>query len=262
MKIITIKKTFFNLINLIVFLLITSTIYPQAWVITEANNNTVYIGEEWLKSIENGEDGVSTSIYNLLGDKMILIDDNEEIYAKGSSVDFCNAIKSFSDDMNKNNPAAQQKMRQDMIKAEKAKPVPEITVSKSDGEKIAGYQTTKYSIFMNGGLYEEMWITNDSALSSIMKAYRKILKENSKITKCMVPDEVFLRSTLEFTKEYKEVEMAGITLKSINYEDYESNIQTEIVSLTKEHIPASEFDAPEGYKLVSFKEFIRSTSGM
>ena len=244
------------------FLLITSTVYPQVWVITEANNNTTYIGKEWFKSIANDEDGMSSSIYNLSEDIMILIDDNQEIYTKGSSVDFCNAMRSFRDDMNKNIPASQQKMMQDMIKAEKAKPVPEITVSKSNGEKIAGYQTTKYSIFINGGLYEEMWITNDSTLSNIMKAYRKILKELSKITECSVPDEAFLKSSPEFAKEYKEVEMAGIILKSINYDDYESNMQIEVVSLTKEDIPASEFEPPEGYKLVSFKELLMSKSGM
>ncbi|MCF6294868.1 MAG: DUF4412 domain-containing protein [Flavobacteriaceae bacterium] len=262
MKTITIKKPNNYLLTSLIFLVATWSNYAQVWVITEANNNTTYIGKEWLKSIEYDEDRVSTSIYNLSEDKMMLIDENQNIYAKGSSTDFCNAIRSFSDEMNKNIPVSQQKMIQDLIKAEKAKVLPKITISKSSGEKIAGYKTIKYSIFMNGGLYEEIWITNDSALSSIMIAYRKILKESSKITKCMVPDEAFLRSTLEFAEEYKEVEMAGVTLKSINYEDYESNIQTEVVSLTNELIPASEFDVPEGCKLVSFKEFLRSTSGM
>ena len=147
------NKIFHYLINLIVFLLITTNVYPQVWVITEANNNATYIGQEWLKSIENDEEGISISIYNLSEDIMILIDDNQEIYAKGSSIDLCNAMNSFRDEMNKNMPASQQKMMQEMIKAEKAKPALEITVSKSNGEKIAGYQTTKYSIFLNGGLY-------------------------------------------------------------------------------------------------------------
>ena len=256
------NKIFHYLINLIVFLLITTNVYPQVWVITEANNNATYIGQEWLKSIENDEEGISISIYNLSEDIMILIDDNQEIYAKGSSIDLCNAMNTFRDEMNKNMPASQQKMMQEMIKAEKAKPVLEITVSKSNGEKIAGYQTTKYSIFLNGGLYEEMWITNDSALSGIMNAYKKIIKYGLKIAECYLLDKAFLKSSPEFAKEYQEVEMAGITLKSISYDEYDSNKQTEVISLTKEDIPASEFEAPEGYKLVSFKEYVMATSGM
>ena len=256
------NKIFHYLISIVTLLFLSSSVCAQVWVMTEADNSTTYIGKNWLKSIECDEEGVSSSIYNLSKDIMILIDENQEIYAKGSSIDLCNAMKSFRDDMNKNMPASQQKMMQDMIKAEKAKPALEITVSKSNGEKIAGYQTTKYSIFINGELYEEMWITNDSELNDIIKGNKKVLKEGLKIAECSVPDEAFLRSSPEFSNEYKEVEMAGVTLKSVNYDDYESNKQIEVVSLTKEDISTSEFEAPEGYKLLSFKEYFMVTSGM
>ena len=256
------NKTFNFLLNLMTFLFIISSINAQTWIMTDADNSVTYIGKNWLKSIENDEDGLSTSIYNLSEDIMILIDDNQEIYAKGSSADFCNYIKSYRDDMNKNMPESQQKMMRDMIKAEEAKPVPEITVSKSSGETIAGYQTAKYSIFMNGGLYQEMWITNDDELKDIMNGYRKLLKEGSIIQKCSVPDEAFLKSSPEFSKEYKEVEMNGVILKSINYDEYESTVQTEVVNIKKENVPAVIFDVPNGYKLVSFSKFFMATSGM
>jgi len=256
------NKTMHYLLNLMAFLLITYTVYPQVWVIREGDNNATYIDKSWVKVIEHDDEGVNTTIYNVSEDIMILIDDNQGIYAKGSSVDFCNAFESLRNDMNKNAPESRQKMMQDMIKAEKAKPAPEITVSKSDGEKIIGYQTTKYSIFMNGGLYEEMWITNDAALKSVIDANRKILEKGFKIAKCFVPDEVFLKSSIEFSKEYKELEMNGVTLKSINYDDYNSNNITDVVSVAQENVSAVEFEVPDGYRMVSFKDMLMSKSGM
>ena len=256
------NKIFHHLINLMTLFFLSSGVCAQVWVMTDSDNSTTYIGENWLKSIENDEGRISTSLYSLSEDLMILIEDDRGIYAKGSSEDFCNYMQSYRDDMNKNMPESQQKMMQDLIKAENAKPALEITVSKSNGEKIAGYQTTKYSIFMNGGLYEEMWITKASELNGILNAYRKILKKSSNITECSVPDKAFLRSSPEFSKEYKEVEMAGVTLKSVTYDEYDSTIERDVVSIKKENVSAVIFDVPDGYKLVSFKEFVMATSGM
>ena len=256
------KSTINNLLTLWTFLLVIWSSSAQVWVIREADNSATYIDKSWVKIIEYDDEGVNTTIYNVSEDIMILINDNQGIYAKGSSIDFCNSFKSLRDDMNKNAPESHQKVMQDMIKAEKAKLAPEIKVSKSDGEKIIGYQTTKYSIFINDGLYEEMWITNDAALKSVIDANRKILKKGFKIAECYVPDEVFLKSSIEFSKEYKELEMTGVTLKSINYDDYQSNNITDVVSIAQENVSPVEFEVPEGYKLVSFKELLMSKSGM
>ncbi|MCK5704994.1 MAG: hypothetical protein KAI29_27770 [Cyclobacteriaceae bacterium] len=254
-------KSIFNYIfTIALFFLISIKSQAQGWVMSESDNSVTIIGDGWIKSIDSGEEGDLTFMFNTSKNIIIMIDDANAIYAKGSGDDYCNAMKSMMNEMNKQMPPEQLKMMQDMIDQEKAKPAPKVTVLKGNGEVIAGYQTTKYSINVNGELFEEKWITNDPALKSILEVYKSTHELTSKIVTCAVPDESFLKSSPEFSSEYKNVERAGIELKSISYEYGSPETQTEVISLEKEDISSYEFEIPDDYGKTSFKELIMSMS--
>jgi hypothetical protein len=258
------KKVVFlpYLVGFLLILSVTNAL-SQGWVITEADNSMTYISDGWIKSITSDEEMQDiTFMFNANKDIIIMVDDANERYAKGSGEDYCNAMKSMRDEMNKKMPPEQLKMMEDMINEQKAKPIPKVTVEKGDGEEIAGFQTEKYAVYADGELFEEKWITTDQSLKNILDIVTITQELTSKIVKCGVPDESFLKSSPEFSPEYKKLEIAGIELKSIRYEFGSEDLQTDVISLEKEDIDSSEFEVPDGYSELSFKDIILAMSGM
>jgi hypothetical protein len=243
-------------------LLLASNIQAQTWIMLDANNSVTYIGDGWVKSVEVGEEGDLTFIYNASQNTIILIDDANGMYAKGSGEDYCNSMKSLQNEMNNQLPPEQKKAMQDMINELKAKPTPKVAVAKGAGEVIAGYQTTKYSINVDGELFEEKWITNDAALHSIISVIKNTYELTSKTAACSLPDGWPINNSPEFTDAYRQVENSGIELRSIMYEYGDAQTQTDVVSLEKEDVPESAFEAPADYENVGFKELLMSMSGM
>jgi hypothetical protein len=164
--------------------------------------------------------------------------------------------------MNKQMPAEQLQMMEDMIAQERARQAPEISVLKSSGESIAGYNTTKYSISVDGELFEEKWISNDATLSSLIRIMNESSDLGVKMAGCSVPDESLIKNAPEFSEAYKNVERTGIEMKSMSYEYGSADPGTDVVRLEKEDISSEEFDVPIGYNEMLLKEFIMAMSGM
>jgi Domain of unknown function (DUF4412) len=252
------KKIFRYIFLIFLFFLISKNTTAQGWIMSESNNNITIIDDGWIKSISNGEKGEPTFMFNASKNLIFIIDDTNSTFAKGSGIDYCNGIQALQNEMNKQIPQEQLKMIQDMINQQKTNPIPKVTVSEISGEVIAGYETTKYSINVDGELFEEKWITNDPELVSIVKLYRDTQELMSKSIICSLPKGWPLNSSPEFSPEYKKVENSGIELKSVKYEYGNAEVQTDVISLEKEDFPESEFEAPTDYENISFKEILMS----
>lgn len=247
----------------IAIIFVTNLCYSQGWIISDANNNVTLIGKGWVKTFpDDMEEFPVTTMYNAGENVIIMINDNDMSYAKGSGDDYCNAMKSMREEMNSKMPQEQQQMMKDMIAQEKAKPAPKVSIQKSSGETVAGYSTMKYSISVNGELFEEKWISNDASFKDLIQITNQLTDWSLKIAGCTVPDEVFLKNAPEFSKEYMDVERAGVELKSVRYEYGSAETDTDVVSIEKEDISSDEFEVPEDYSEISLKDLILSMSGM
>jgi hypothetical protein len=251
--------TFFLCVSLILFSAIN--VQAQDWIITESDNSVTYIANGWIKSIES-EEQLTTTMFNIDQDIIIMISDADEQYAKGSGDEFCSAMKAMRDQMYSNLPPEQANMMKDMINQQKNQPRPTVTVSAENGGVISGFQTKKYSIKVDGELFEEKWITTDPSLNDLKEAYKHISKLTLKMASCSVPDESFLRTSPEFSDEYQQVELSGVEVKSVSYEYGAPEENTSIVSFEKSNIDASEFEVPDGYMEISFGELMMSMSDM
>lgn len=248
---------------IIIFYLISNSVYSQNWIITESNNNVTIVGNGWVKTFPDDMDEVPvTTMYNAGKNLIIMINEDDMTYAKGSTEDFCNTMKSTREEMNNQLPADQKKMMEQMIADEKAKSAPKVTIQKSGGESIAGYNTTKYNISVDGELFEEKWISNDASLRDLIQITNQFSDWSFKTAKCSVPDEVFLKNAPEFSKEYMDVERAGLELRSVRYEYGSAEPETDIVSINREDLSSDEFEIPEDYSEVSFKDLVMAMSGM
>lgn len=240
-----------------------NSVYSQGWVIEESNNSITYIGDGWIKSLPDDMDEMPmTSMYNPGSNLIIMINENDMTYAKGSADDYCNAMKTMMREMNMQMPAEQKKMMDEMIAQEKAKPAPKVTVETSNGGSVAGYNTTKYSIKVDGELFEEKWISNDAALNDLIRIMNETMDMTINIAGCSVPDEIFLKNAPEFSETYKNVERAGIELKNVSYEYGSGESGTDVVNLQKEDLSPDEFEVPGDYSEISFDELIISMAGM
>jgi hypothetical protein len=244
-------------------LFLNNSVYSQGWVMEESNNSITYISDGWIKSLPDEMDEMPmTSMYNPGSNLIIMINENDMTYAKGSADDYCNAMKTMMSEMNMQMPEEQKKMMDDIIAQEKAKPAPKVIVEKSNGGSIAGYNTTKYSIKVDGKLFEEKWISDDASLNDLIRIMNETQDMTINIAGCSVPDAIFLKNAPEFSEAYKNVERAGIELKSVSYEYGSSESGTEVVSLQKEDLSSDEFEMPGDYSQISFDELIISMSGM
>jgi hypothetical protein len=257
------RKISFSISCLACIFLLNNSAYSQGWVIEESINSITYISDGWIKSLPDEMDEVPmTSMYNPGSGIVLLINESDMTYAKGSADDYCNAMKTIMEEMNMQMPDEQKKMMDDMIAQEKAKPAPVVTVEKSSGGSVAGYNTTKYSIKVDGELFEEKWISDDASLNDLIRIMNETMDMTVAIAGCSVPDEVFLRNAPEFSETYKNIERAGIELKSVSYEYGSGESGTDVVSLQKEDLSSDEFEVPGDYSQISFGELIMSMSGM
>lgn len=199
---------------------------------------------------DEGEEETIT-MYNIAEKRMVIINEANQTYAEGTLEAYCDAQKSMREGMN-------AEMLQNIIKQQKAMPVPKVIVNKEKGEPILGYGTVKYTIESDSGFFEEKWITNDSELNEITGAYREMLKFSARLVDCSVPDASFLRSDPEFSETYKEVQSSGFELMSFRYDSEGTESSSEVINIEKGVVPASEFKIPEGYTKRSFQEFMRA----
>jgi len=118
------------------------------------------------------------------------------------------------------------------------------------GGKVAGWSTDKYEIYVDGKLYEEVWLVTDSSLvKDLTKVDFKVFQEFSS---CMA-DQPGGGWDPENSPEYVKLMKKGWEVKSVSHGDVEQ-VSSDTVSLEKKDIPGSEFQVPANYRKVTIKE--------
>ncbi|WP_445386431.1 hypothetical protein ACT6NV_06435 [Robiginitalea sp. IMCC44478] len=242
------------------------TAYAQNWKITQSDNSIILIGEGWVKLLPgsgeyksdeeypgDGEDEYGEEqyvmMYNTAENLIVMIDEANQTYARGTVKDYCNALKSMQQGMDAT-------MLQQMIADQKAMPAPKIVVSKEKGDPILGYATVKYTLESDTGFFEDKWITNDPRLNDIVSVFKEWLKFQSEVVSCSLPDASFLKGVPELSETYKEVQASGFELMSFQYDSEGTESSSEVINIEKGVVAPSEFDIPEGYTKRSFQEFL------
>ena len=158
------------------------------------------------------------------------------------------------EEMMKGVPAEQRKMMEQMRGKGSQGSQPEVIVEKmGDGGTIAGFKTLKYKVLVDGELFEEVWLTNDSAL---MKEFKPLIQLLQKFSSCT--GDIGIEAAPEKSPEYQKIMEMGFELKSVQYEYGTPDPETDVVELEKTDIPDKEFEIPPEYKQRSFSEVMES----
>ena len=275
------KTSKFNYVfafSLIVSLfLISGIVHADVTIIDDYEMKTTY-----YKGSKRAEvDEVKTSIVDIVKEKGIEINHENQVYAEGTIDEFFNeTFKAFREmmglglsDEERREQFIQQMMEEGMTR-EQAEPLVDgmmklseqyadeqkgdVKVEKGKTEKMAGYKSEQYFIKLNGNLEKEAWISS---------AVKKLIEKEFDINKF---DEIIKGFQKEMTQMmetamkrslYDPVEEALHKLEENGYlmmEGYpEISPYTEAdITIDTGKIDNSVFEIPEGYEKVSLEEFI------
>lgn len=219
-----------------------------------------------FKDISNN---VST-LFDFDRDQMIVLDHNKKTFTVIDPKAFIKAVEEHTSKMEEMRrkhleslPPEQREMVEKMIKERElesgASGSDRIVISIKKSEEtteISGYKASRYDVFYNNKLNEELWLTNDldiqneldlEKMSNLMTGFKKVNKQLGDNT--VVNEEAFINL---FTN-------GGFPLKTVDRSFGESVYVEEVVDIRKQEIPKDEFVLPSGYKEKSVNELLKSS---
>jgi hypothetical protein len=216
-----------------------------------SDEQTMYLQNNKLKTVNVGD---QTIIFDVDKGEMMVLIPERKVYFSGKPEDIMNAAKTMVDKMKQAMMAQmtpeQRKAYEQYMEQPQAEAAPKKKreVKKTNEQTtIAGYPATKYEVWVNGELDEELWITTKvklsdeidvDAVSNMMKAMGTAGEEPS----------------FQMTEEYMELMRQGAPLRTVHYENGQRRYVEETTSIQKKDIPASEFMPPGDYRKLTMEE--------
>lgn len=255
------NKTFPGILMLLTLFIFPFCTNAQGWVIEEENGTISYISGNWLKVIESEEDAANITIFNFEERLLIMADMDSRQYAEGTLSDYCEALKKMTNSMMEGMTPEQREMMEAYMEKSSQGPPPAVTTKKMGaGENIAGYKTEKIQVFVDGELYEELWISKDSELKELIAIYDKGAPVIREMVGCS-SIEINMDNDPAFSEAYTDLLKTGFEMKSISYEYGTPNPGTDIISIEKKNIPSAEFTPPAGFTKVDFSHLMAGFGG-
>ncbi len=153
-------------------------------------------------------------------------------------------LKKQKDDSKKNRDAAKEKRPT----PEKA-PLPPVSItSTGTREKIAGYDTEKYDVKVDGELFQELWMTTGLNVSADLDA-AKFIAQQQKTAATMMGKSSQQYNALYNDAEYRGMIERGFILKSVIHH-LAGGYDRTATAVKQEEVPASAFTVPEKYRRV------------
>lgn len=212
----------------------TASIPGRAGFVQRERDGTITVVENGKFKVAPEEKDEPWIVFNIAKDTLTMVDSASKRFATGSSKEYCRMMEQLM-----------QAMFSFMADTEKTSTAPRVKVVKEGaGGDIAGFRTTRYKIFENGQLSEEIWLTNDPTLLNELGSMK-----NLGFMECGTE-----QAGLASSPEYMKLMEKGWPLKSVSYLDDEKDVDTDVVRIEQKNVPDSEFQPPAGYKEVSFQE--------
>jgi len=210
-----------------------------------------------------------STLFDFDRDQMIVLDHNGQTFTVIDPKAFVKAIEDYTKEVKRMRqkhleslPPEQREMVEKMIKKRELESgkngTGKIVISiKNSGvsENISGYKASKYEVFHNDKLNEELWLTNDlniqkeldlKKMSNLMTEFKKVNKRLGSDT--VVNEDAFINLFAN----------GGFPLKTVDRSFGETVYIEEVVDIRKEDIPEDNFKLPSGYKEKSVNELLKS----
>jgi hypothetical protein len=177
------------------------------------------------------------------------VNDMQKQYATGTPADVCAAFNKIKTTMMAVVPPEQRELI-----FGNGKPANVTVKDGGPGDTVVGFATEKYEVLSNGGLYSQLYLSNDPKLiQAIGGDWKKMTTLGATFGGCMSMS----GSDPHNTAEYRKLMEKGVVLK----EKRNRAELTEVKGIDFATIPASRFAPPPGYSAISFDEMIGTMMG-
>jgi len=203
-------------------------------------------------------------VMNARKGRITVIYPERERYARASVQAYCQALEDLQTQAMARLSEEERRMMEQFMEMARgdsggaAGSTPEVTVRHGGtGGKVAGYNTEHYSVYVDGDLYEELWITGDKKLLSEFGDYQALVELGEKLSACVTGAVgVHTRTEPERSEPYKELMRKGWELKTVGHAAGQAESE-QIRQIRIRDIPDSRFEAPSAYREISMGEMIQ-----
>jgi len=241
----------------VALLALSAVAAPRAeagWVAVEKNGSTTLFSGGLMKMTYPGGNAVMLSAAT---SELTVIDSANHAYAVGSTDEYCSTASKLMDEMLASVPADQRPMMEKMLGRDQSGKTHKVVVTESGAEKILGFETTKYTVSVDGAPYQDVWVTSDAKLRHDTAALGKI---SGQLTACL--KSMGKGSAPEGSVAYAALMEKGLPLRILSYgPSGQSEPLLEVTSLSARDIAADEFKVPAGYEKKPLAEMIRAQMG-
>ncbi len=241
---------------LLTALLILGLAVPASagWLIKEKSEgevNTLYFQGNQVRD----ESAEAISLLDLAQGRVTLINPGEKTYWSGPYSELAkmrdHAMSQMQEQL-KSMPPEQRAMAKQAMQAAMGKgdkPRPKVEVKKTgQSAVVAGFKVTKYEIWSNGQLREELWISSDIALSKEL--------DTKKMKEMMAAFAQASGDDYELDPAVQALWSKGYPVKVANHFQGETSVR-QVVEVQRKKLPASLFTVPQGYRQVSLVEMFQ-----
>lgn len=230
-----------------------------AWKVVDNDGQIILFSSGSIKTLET--DGAASIIDSATG-QITLTNPQKALYTQGSADDYCTAFKEMMHKAMQALPPEQRALMQQMMQeslGNTSQPQEvEIKVQKiGAGDKIAGFETDKYQIFVKGQLQEDIWLAKDAKLQAELAQLNMEIMQ--KFDGC-INSSMGLAQEPKVPKEYSDLLKQGWEMKSVLYQNGQQMAVNETLSLTETELSPREFSVPEGFRKIPIIEFLTSAS--
>ncbi len=251
------KKALFMTISLFFLLALLSAPVHAGWVEKDRQAGTMYISGALIKVVPQRSNGM-WSVMDLNSGLITMINRPGRTYAVIDPKTFCSEMKSMMTGMMQGMPPEQRAMMEQMMGGQGAGHTPSVRVRRvGSGGKVAGHDTIKYSVTVDGRPYRDIWLAPGAPIMNDMRRYLKKSSEmNASMAACsnMGPGMAGGGPAPEASKEYQAIAEKGWTMKELDRKT--GKVDKEVTSLEKKSLPASTFRVPIGYRKVNMREMM------
>lgn len=119
-------------------------------------------------------------------------------------------------------------------------------------ETIAGYETEKYGVMVDGELFQELWLAPGLTFGADLDT-AKYLAQQEKTGASMMGKSAKQHNAMYHDPQYRALIEKGFVLKSIVHH-LSGRFERVAASVKQEDLPASTFEVPDGYRRVRLSD--------
>jgi hypothetical protein len=238
--------------NRAIFLSTLVLIIPSAmagWILQYDNGTTIRIQDNKVQTLLDQ----TRTVMDIEDGTITAIDDQSKTYYKGTGEEVAQEINAFFEDL-RDKMGVDPRTLPGMDQGTNPTEAPDIQITHTGpGEKIAGYDTEHYSVYINDEKVEELWIA--PALRFFTKETADMIRNLSHtVGKAGAPASDYTTSA-----EYVDmIALQGYPLKVIHF-IMGMDQTTQVWSIQEQAIPASEFQIPKGYEKTGYLKVMGMT---